>query len=354
VTADVVHVVCTDAFAGVERYVTTLARTQDARGMRVRVLGGSAARMPAELAGTGVAWAPAPTALRAAVALRRTDARLVHAHMTAAELAAVATGRAPVVATRHFADRRGSSVPGRAVGRYVTPRLAAQVAISRFVADRVEGPCTVVHPGVPSVRRDDPEAGRRPVVLMAQRLEAEKRTDLGLRMWAASGLADAGCELHVAGEGARRGELEALAASLGVAGSCRFLGARSDVDDLLASAAVFLAPRPDEPYGLSVVEAMAHGTPVVAGRGGGHDETVGAADGAVLVPADDAAAAGAALARLARDPERRAAYGEELRAVQQRRFGLDAHADGIAAVYRAVLGADPAPSPAPGAPAVGR
>lgn len=334
---DVVHVVCTDAFAGVERYVTTLARTQDARGLRVQVLGGSGERMPAELAGSGVRWAPAPTPVCAAAALRaHAGARLVHAHMTAAELAAVAAARAPVVATRHFADHRGSSAVGRTVGRYVAPRLAAQVSISAFVADRVEGPSTVVHPGVPTVPRSA-GAGRRPMVLMAQRLEAEKRTDLGLRMWAASGLADDGWQLLVAGTGAQRGSLEALAAALGVAASCRFLGARSDMDALLSCAAVFLAPRPDEPYGLSVVEAMAHGTPVVAARGGGHEETVGAADGAVLVPAEAPRTAGALLARLARDPDRRAAYGEELRALQQRRFGLEAHADGIDAVYRAVL-----------------
>lgn len=349
-TTDVVHVVCTDAFAGVERYVTTLARTQDARGLRVHVLGGAADRMPAELAGSGVRWAPAPTPLRAAAALRRVDTRLVHAHMTAAELAAVVAGRAPVVATRHFADRRGSSAAGRLVARVVGPRIAAQVAISRFVADRVDGASTVVHPGVPSVPRVDGEVApaRRPVVLMAQRLEAEKRTDLGLRVWAASGLADAGWELLVAGSGAERPALERLAAELGVAATTRFLGARSDVDALLTTAGIFLAPRPDEPYGLSVVEAMAHGTPVVAGRGGGHDETVGSADGAVLVPADDVPAAGAALARLARDPERRAAYGEELRAVQQRHFDLGTHADGVAAVYAAVLGGESGTRPVAG------
>ncbi|GIG36602.1 glycosyltransferase family 4 protein [Cellulomonas pakistanensis] len=341
---DVVHVVCTDAFAGVERYVTTLARTQDARGLRVHVLGGAADRMPAELAGSGVRWAPAPTPWRAAAALRRLDARLVHAHMTAAELASVASTRAPVVATRHFAATRGSSPVGRAVGRYVAPRLAAQVAISAFVADRVEGPSTVVHPGVPTVERRGTEAGRRRVVLMAQRLEAEKRTDVALRMWAASGLAAEGWELHLAGDGALRPELEALARELGVDGSVRFLGRRADMPALLASVGIFFAPRGDEPYGLSVVEAMAHGTPVVAGRGGGHSETVGTADGAVLVPPDDVEAAGAALARLAHDPARRAAYGEELRAVQQRRFGPDAHADGIAAVYAAVLGAPLAPA----------
>lgn len=353
-STDVVHVVCTDAFAGVERYVTTLARTQNARGLRVQVLGGAAGRMPAELAGSGVRWAPAPTPLRAAAALRRLDARLVHAHMTAAELAAVAAARAPVVVTRHFAATRGSGPVGRAVGRYVGPRVAAQIAISRFVADRVEGPSTVVHPGVPTVARALDETGplspRRPVVLLAQRLEAEKRTDVALRMWAASGLADAGWELLVAGDGALRAELEALAAELGVAGATRFLGARSDVGALLSTAGIFFAPRGDEPYGLSVVEAMAHGTPVVAGDGGGPAETVGAADGAVLVDPADVAAGGAALAALAHDPERRAAYGEELRAVQQRRFDPETHADGVAAVYAAVLGAPLRPSgaPAPG------
>ncbi|RMI03501.1 glycosyltransferase family 4 protein [Cellulomonas triticagri] len=353
-THDVVHVVCTDAFAGVERYVTTLARTQDARGLRVLVLGGAADRMPTELAGTGVDWAPAPTLRHAVAALRRACTRLVHAHMTTAELAAVLTRRAPVVATRHFAATRGSSGVGRAVGRFVTPRLAAQVAISQFVADRVEGPTTVVHPGVPAAT--GPRATRRPVVLMVNRLEAEKRTDVALRMWAASGLAGTGWELHLAGDGALRPRLEALATDLGVAGATRFLGTRTDVDDLLATAGIFFAPRGDEPYGLSVVEAMAHGTPVVAGRGGGHSETVGTADGAVLVDPDDIEAAGAALAALARDPERRAAYGEELRALHQHRFAPEAHADGIAAVYAAVLGSplggDPRPAgtaaPTPG------
>ncbi len=335
---DVVHVVCTDAFAGVERYVSTLARTQDARGLRVHVLGGEAARMRAELAGSGVGWTAATTPLRAASALRSLrGTRLVHAHMTAAELAAVTATRAPVVATRHFADRRGSGVAGRAAGRYVTARIAGQVAISRFVADRVEGDSTVVHPGVPTVERAGITADRLPVVLMAQRLEAEKRTDLGLRMWAASGLGEHGWHLAVAGTGALRAELEELAGTLGISDSCRFLGARSDIARLMASSAVFLAPRPDEPYGLSVVEAMAHGTPVVAARGGGHDETVGLADGAVLVPSDDVDAAGSALARLARDPSRRAAYGEELRALQQQRFDLETHADGIDAVYQVAL-----------------
>ncbi|WP_263117735.1 glycosyltransferase family 4 protein [Cellulomonas sp. RIT-PI-Y] len=331
---DVVHVVCTEEFAGVERYVSTLARVQDQRGARVLVFGGDPARMPAELAGTGVGWHPAATWRQARSGLRGLTPGVVHAHMTAAELAAVLAGRAPVVATRHFAERRGSSLPARTVGRFLTARIAAQVAISSFVAERVEGASVVAHPGVPAV----PESGvaREQVVLIAQRLEAEKRTDLGLRIWAASGLGSRGWTLQIAGTGALRPELETMARRLGVGDSVRFLGARSDVGALLSRAGILFAPRPDEPYGLSVVEAMAHGVPVVAGSGGGHTETVGSVPGAVLVPADDLATAGRMLAALADDPARRAAYGAALRAAQQERFDLSGHADAVAAVYAEV------------------
>ncbi|MDM8083260.1 glycosyltransferase family 4 protein [Cellulomonas cellasea] len=334
---DVAHVVCTEAFAGVERYVATLAREQDARGMRVQVLGGAPERMRAELAGGGVGWSPAATpwhAVRGLMALR--GLRLVHAHMTAAESAAVVGARAPIVVTRHFAGRRGSTPPARLAGRVVARRVADQVAISSFVAQRIEGPSTVIHPGV---RPQPAGAGgsREPVVLVAQRLEAEKRTDLALRMWAASGLAAHGWRLQVAGEGALLGELRRLAVELGVAGSCDFLGARADIADLMARAGVFLAPRPDEPYGLSVVEAMAHGLPVVAAAGGGHDETVGASPLATLVDAAEPDGAGAALAALAGDPGRRAAYGEDLRRLQRRQFTVAAHAARLEAVYRAAV-----------------
>ncbi|WP_159066882.1 glycosyltransferase family 4 protein [Cellulomonas timonensis] len=333
---DVAHVVCTAAFAGVERYVATLAQEQDARGMRVHVLGGAPERMRAELAGTEVRWSPAATpwhAVRGLLALR--GLRLVHAHMTAAESAAMVGGRAPMVVTRHFAGRRGSSPPARLVGRLVTRRVADQVAISAFVAQRIEGPSTVIHPGV----RPQPAAkqSREPVVLVAQRLEAEKRTDLALRMWAASGLAGQGWRLQVAGDGALLGGLRRLAAELGVAESCDFLGARADIDDLMARAGVLLAPRPDEPYGLSVVEAMAHGTPVVAATGGGHDETVGASPLATLVDATRVEDAGAALAALALDPGRRADYGEDLRRLQRRRFTVAAPAARLEGVYRAAV-----------------
>jgi glycosyltransferase involved in cell wall biosynthesis len=331
-----------DAFAGAERYVANLAAGLAAQGCDVVVIGGAPDRMGAALLPTGVAWLAStttPTVVRRLVGARPFD--IVHAHMTAAELAAVAASpviRAPIVATRHFAARRGASPAARVMGRVVTSRLAGQLAISDFVAARIEGPSTVVRPGT-AARPATDESGRRPVVLLAQRLEPEKRSELALYAWQASGLSETGWTLRIAGDGHERGGLQELAERLGIAGSCEFLGQRTDIGTLLAQASIFLAPRPDEPYGLSVVEAMAAGLPVVAAAGGGHLETVGRADGAALYPPADTVAAGRLLADLAGDPARRATYGAALREIHRRHFTVEAQVAATLDVYRDLLGA---------------
>ncbi len=339
---NVVHVVVSGAFAGVESHVARLARTQAVHGHRVTVVGGATGRGRA-VTGPAVAHLPGSTLREAAASLARVraDADVLHAHMTAAELLSVGTrgGRrqVPVVATRHFAQRRGRSVAGRLAARVVAPRIAAQIAISRYVADAVDGPSIVVHPGVdtvPDVRR---AAQRDAVVLMVQRLEPEKRTDLGLRVFAESGLAARGWRLDVVGDGALRGTLEQMVARAGMSDHVRFLGARHDVEALMARAGVLLAPCPAEGLGLSVLEAMAAGLPVVAARAGGHVETLGGLDLAALYAPADTADGGRRLAGLAASPARRDALAAAARERQRERYAPEAQARATEAVYRSVL-----------------
>jgi len=330
----ITHVVVTDAFAGVERYVCQVANGLSARGHQVDVVGGAPDRMRAELDHT-VVHRPAgtvPDAVRALVAVRGTD--LVHAHMTAAEAGAFLArpvDRAPIVATRHFAEERGSDPVRAALARVTARPVAADIAISGFVADTVRGPTTLIPNGVAG-RPQAPLDGRR--VLMLQRLDVEKAPEVGLRAFAASGLAGDGWELVVAGAGVLRPDLERLAAALGCGDVVTFAGLVADTDTLLASSTVLLAPAPAEPFGLSVVEAMSHGLPVVAAAGGAHVETVGRAG--VLFPPGDAAAAGRALADLAADRERLRSVGTALRDRQQERYSLALHLDRLESLYRAV------------------
>jgi GT2 family glycosyltransferase/glycosyltransferase involved in cell wall biosynthesis len=331
----IAHVVVTDAFAGVERYICQVANGLALRGHQVDVIGGAPARMRAELDHT-VVHRPATTVVagaRALVRVRRAD--LVHVHMTAAEASAFLArpvSGAPVVATRHFAAERGSGPLQRALARIVARPVVADVAISEFVARTVHGPTALVPNGV----ADRPQAPLdEPVVVMLQRLDEEKSPAVGLGAWAASGLGDRGWRLVVAGSGVLRPDLERLAGTLGCAVSVSFAGLVADTDALLAGASILLAPAPAEPFGLSVVEAMSHGLAVVAAGGGAHLETVG--DAGVLFAPGDTAAAAAALVDLAGDRDARRAVGAALRERQQERYSLTLHLDRLESLYASVV-----------------
>jgi glycosyltransferase involved in cell wall biosynthesis len=337
VSLRIVHVVCSPQFAGTERHVAELARAQSGAGHQVHVLGGDA-RMRASV-GPDVDHVEADTvarAVRALTRLRRVD--VVHAHMSDAEVAAALApcARATTVSTRHFAALRGSDPMRRAVTRLAARRLDGQIAISHYVADRVDGPSTVIYPGVPD-RDPAPAEGREPIVLLAQRLEPEKAGDIGLRAFAASGLPGQGWRLLVAGDGSGTSAFARLATDLGVADRVDLLGHRLDVPDLMARASLLVAPCPVEGLGLTVLESMASGLPVVAAGSGGHLETVGAVPGAALFPPGDVAAAAGWLDELGADEHRRGTYAADLADVQRRRFTVGTWERDTAAFYEALL-----------------
>ncbi len=176
---------------------------------------------------------------------------------------------------------------------------------------------------------------------MAQRLEPEKDTAVGIRAWALSGLAAQGWRLVIAGGGAQGVELRRLATELGTAGSVDFVGPQADVGQLFDQSSIFLATAPREPFGLSVVEAMASALPVVASASGAHLETVGACSQAWLFPAGDHQRCALLLRQLASHPDHRLRYGADLRALQRQRFDLDDHVDRLVELYRLTLGERP-------------
>jgi glycosyltransferase involved in cell wall biosynthesis len=238
------------------------------------------------------------------------------------------------VSTRHFASRRGR-IAGVPIDAVVGRRIRAEISISHAVARAVDRPSTVVHSGVPNA-----PAGtvRRASVLIAQRLEAEKRTEDGIRVFAAARLAELGWVLDIAGDGAERPGLEDLARDLGVPVS--FLGFRADLAERFASAGILLAPCPIEGLGLTVLEAMASGLPVIAANGGGHTEILEGLDARALYAPEDVDAAAAGLRSLADDNTGRAALGAAARDRQRTAFSLTAQVAGTDSVYRAALAAE--------------
>ncbi|GAB2524552.1 glycosyltransferase family 4 protein [Paramicrobacterium agarici] len=334
----VVHLTCSAAFAGVERYVSLLAPHQAERGWRVTVIGGATEPMKRSLEGTDVRFLPAATLRSARAALRSVSrADIVNTHMSNADLAGImASVRSDshLVSTRHFAAPRGGSRPIRAAFGMARRRFAAQISISHFVAGSIGEPSSVVHTGVTDAAAG--ACGRR-VVLMAQRLEPEKATDVAIAAWAASRARDEGWELHIAGDGSERVRLQHQAAALGVRDSVRFLGHQENVRALMPDAGVFLAPTAREGLGLSVLEAMACALPIVASSTGGHAETIGSVEGALLFQPDDVRGAARLLDVAVADAECRRRYGLRAQRVQRERFTVHAQADATLAVYEGCL-----------------
>jgi glycosyltransferase involved in cell wall biosynthesis len=135
--------------------------------------------------------------------------------------------------------------------------------------------------------------------------------------------------------------LRAIAAELGVADRLVFSGAvaRADVPGWIRSADVVLAVPWYEPFGITPLEAMACGRPVVATAVGGLVDSV--ADGVTgdLVPPRDPAALGAALADLLADEQRRVAYGAAGVRRARNRYRWSRVVADTDAVYRQVLAA---------------
>ena len=337
----ILHAVRSDGFAGVEQFVLRLALAQAADGHEVAVIGGAAERMRPDLDAAGVEHVPAARTVdvERAVRPRAAEVDVVNTHMTAADVAAVIalTGRRrpALVSTRHFAQPRGRLGPVP-IDALVGRRIDAEVSISAAVAASVDRPSTVVHTGVDPRPLGDGRPRDR-TVLIAQRLEPEKHTHVGIRAFAASGLAAVGWTLEVAGDGSERDAVHALARELGLEPVVRFSGFRSDLPAVMDRAGMLVAPCPVEGLGLTVLEAMAGGLPVVAAAAGGHVELLEGLDERTLFTADDADDAARRLRALADDEPGRADLGAAERVRQQQAFSTRAQADGTEAVYREVL-----------------
>ncbi|MBR0687205.1 glycosyltransferase [Bradyrhizobium manausense] len=158
-------------------------------------------------------------------------------------------------------------------------------------------------------------------------------------------------EVWIIGEGAERARLEQLIAELGLGERVRLLGSVNDCEriKLMCLADVFVMPSVTnaETFGLSQLEAMAAGRPVVntaldtaVPRVARHGME------AITVPPGDAEALGAAIDALISDPERRRRMGLSARTRAVSRYSATAFREGMESVYRSAVAA-PCDKPAP-------
>ena len=137
-------------------------------------------------------------------------------------------------------------------------------------------------PPVDRATLDTPDEA--PLLLCLGRLHRNKGFDVALATLAQL----PGAYLWIAGIGPEENALKQRAADLGVSERVRFLGWRADVPALFATSDIFLCSSRHEPLGNMVIEAWAHGVPVVAAASQGPKQLIEDGSTGLLATNEDA------------------------------------------------------------------
>jgi len=146
-----------------------------------------------------------------------------------------------------------------------------------------------------------------------------------------------GVELVVAGSGPALGEVQRRAATMAGC-AIRFIGpvAREHIGPVMRAHSVYCLPSIGEPFGMTILEAMACGLPVVATRVGGIPDLL-SDEGGRLVPPRDADALATALIDVLRSPRQQCDMGAHNRTQVERVFDIEKTVDRLEAAYDAIL-----------------
>ncbi|MEU9121963.1 glycosyltransferase family 4 protein [Streptomyces sp. NPDC048506] len=156
-----------------------------------------------------------------------------------------------------------------------------------------------------------PSPGTAKVISAAGRLVRGKRFDLLIEAFSAVTVKHPDWRLRIHGGGAERERLQGLIDGLGLSGRAELTGPRSPIEAEFVKASIVASASDAESFGMTLVEAMRCGVPVVS-----TDCPLGPAeiieDGVdgLLVPAGDGRALAAGLLDLIEDPERRRTMAE--------------------------------------------
>lgn len=343
------------AAAGMETLVVQLAEGLARRGHTVGVtciIAEGPLAAPLRDAGHRVSLVPAP-GLRTnlwpgalAAHLRRLRPDVVHLHdstwLKGARGARMA-GVPRVVGTLHGLETPEPLV--NAVFRHLAVRLLdAVVPVSETLAERLRRQYRVPAPrivsinnGVDTARFHPADRATRdasaPVIGTVARLEPIKNQALLLDAFARVREALPAARLVLVGDGSLRAELETRARTLGVAGAVTFAGLHADTAPVYRGFDAFVLCSNLEGTSISVLEAMASGTPVVATAVGGTPALLDGGGVGVLVPPRDPAALATALVALLGDGARGAALAAAARARVESAFSTEAMVDGYEALY---------------------
>ncbi len=169
-------------------------------------------------------------------------------------------------------------------------------------------------------------------------LTPKKNIALLLHAFADAFKGDLSVALNIGGGGQQKIELETLAEKLGLQQQVRFLGplSRDAVRDLMAASHVYVSSSDVETFGVTIIEMLAMGRPVIAMRSGGPETIIFEPDDGMLVPVGDQQALVEAMIKIRKE------YGlfsfEAIRCRCVNRFSAKNVVAQISAIYSQIEG----------------
>lgn len=361
----VLHVIDTTGPGGAETIFTELVLRLDPARWRALAAVPHDGHLARTLRGHGVEPVWTPTSGRALDVgylwgllrlVRRHRVDLIQTHLMGAAVYGALAGmlsRVPVVCTLHgTVDVAGSARRRAWKWRLVNRAASAIVFVSAALRDELladtqldPDKVAVIPNGIDlaryapgdgaALRQELAVAAEDVLVVAVGNIRAPKAYDVLLR--AAARLRTRSDRYRVViageGEGALLEDLEALRDRLGLTDRVRFLGFRPDVPALLRAGDVLVSSSSSEGFSLSVIQALACGTPVVATRSGGPQAIVADGVHALLVPPGAPDELADAIERVAGDPALRTALTTAGRALVAQRYGVERMVDDYATLY---------------------
>jgi glycosyltransferase involved in cell wall biosynthesis len=139
--------------------------------------------------------------------------------------------------------------------------------------------------------------------------------------------------LVLVGDGPLRKELEAYARGIGPSNSVMFLGERKDIAEMLSVFDLFILPSLTEGISITLLEAMAAGTPVVASEVGGNPEIVGNEKTGLLLPLHNKQQWIEAIRSLINNENKRKSLSQMARSEISERFNLGKMVENYEKIY---------------------
>jgi glycosyltransferase involved in cell wall biosynthesis len=306
--------------------------------------------------------------VRLSALLRRERPQILHTHTakagTVGRLAALLAGdaRPPIVVhTFHGHVLRGyfgavRSSFFRILERWLARHTTVLIAVSPQVRDDLVAlgvapreKFAVIRLGIELEQRVGGAEGReatrrylgvednRFVVGWVGRMTAVKRTDDVLDAFKRLSERGVAAKLCLVGDGPDRGYLERRAQELGIMRDTLFLGYQEDVAPFYAAFDALVLPSGNEGTPVSVIEALAAGTPVVATRVGGVPDVVRDGEDGFLVEPGDTEALAQRLTELATNGGLRERVGAAGRERVLARYAVERLVDDVDRLYRSLL-----------------